>query len=207
MIWLRITDTDPNETGDYIRNIRVVPEEYEDIAEETYNPDFINTIANFDTLNYLNWAGINSSTQKEWSDRPTARRYYFCRRSESPSKQMVEFANETQTNPWFHIPHQATDEYITNFAEYVAENLDPELEIYLEYSHEVWNPSYPRLVGLESKEKQQWSDNNFVGGFGKRLDWYSQRTTEVTQIWDEVFAGEKERVIGIVGEKQLTPPP
>ncbi|MCC0178519.1 cadherin-like domain-containing protein [Waterburya agarophytonicola K14] len=197
-VWLRITDTDPNETGDYIRNIRVVPEEYEDIAEETYNPDFINTIANFDTLNYLNWAGINSSTEIEWSDRSTPKSSIFAEDLVS-IEEMVELANQTQTNPWFHLPHQATDEYVTNFAEYVAENLNPELDVYLEYSHEIWNPSYDQARWIREEGEAQWSDNSFVGGFGKRLDWYSQRTVEVTQIWEEVFAEEKERVIGIVG--------
>ena len=197
-IWLRITETDPNETGDYIRNIRVVPEEYEDIAGQTYNPEFIDTISNFDTLNYLSWAGINSSNESEWSDRVTPNSSIFSKEMVSIEK-MVELANETQTNPWFHIPHQATDEYVTNFAEYVAENLDPELEIYLEYSHEVWNPSYDQARWIREQGETEWSEDNFVGGFGKRLDWYSKRTTEVTEIWDEVFGDEKERVIGVIG--------
>ena len=197
-IWLRITETDPNETGDYIRNVRVVPEEYEEIAEQTYNPEFIDTISNFDTLNYLSWAGINSSNEREWSDRPTPDSSIFAEDLVS-IEEMVELANETQTNPWFHIPHQATDEYVTNFAEYVAENLDPELEIYLEYSHEVWNPSYDQARWIREQGEAEWSDNDFVGAFGKRLDWYSRRTTEVTGIWDEVFEEESARVIGVVG--------
>ena len=197
-IWLRITETDPDATGDYIRNVRVVPEAYEELAEQTYNPEFLDTISSFDTLNYLNWAGINSSNQSEWSDRPTPDDSIFSEDLVS-IEEMVELANETQTNPWFHIPHQATDEYVTNFAEYVAENLDPELEIYLEYSHEVWNPEYDQARWIREQGKAEFADNNFVGAFGKRLDWYSRRTTQVTGIWDEVFGEDSERVIGVVG--------
>ena len=197
-IWLRITDTDPNDTGDYIRDIRVVPEAYEDIAEQTYNPEFIDTIGNFDTLRYLDWMGTNSSTESEWSDRPVPDGNIFAE-DRVAIESMVELANETQTNPWFNVPHQATDEYITNFAEYVAENLDPDLEIYLEYSYEIWNPSHPQAGWIREQGEQEWADNNFVGGFGKRLDWYSRRTTQVTQIWDEVFDDDKARVIGVVG--------
>ena len=196
-IWLRITDTDPNETGEYIRNIQVVPEEYEDMAGEIYNPDFINVASNFDTLNYLSWAGINNSQEIEWSDRPTPDSSIFSEDLVS-IEEMVELANQSQTNPWFHIPHQANDEYITNFAEYVAENLDPNLEVYLEYSHEVWNPNYDQARWIREKGEAEWADNDFVGGFGKRLDWYSKRTVEVNQIWDDAFGDDKERVIGII---------
>ena len=196
-IWLRITETDPNDTGDYIRNIRVIPEAYEELAEQTYNPDFLNTVANFDTLKYLDWMGTNSSPESEWSDRPTPDSSIFADDLVS-IEAMVELANQTQTDPWFNIPHQATDEYITNFANYVKDNLDSNLQVYVEYSHEVWNSDYDQARWIREQGENEWSDS-FVDSFGKRLDWYSRRTTEVTQIWDEVFDTDKERVMGVIG--------
>ncbi len=196
-IWLRIIDTDPNDTGDYIRNIRVIPEAYEDLAEQTYNPDFLNTIQNFDTLRYLDWMGTNSSQESEWSDRSIPDRSIFSENLVS-IEEMVELANQTQTNPWFNIPHMATDEYITNFAEYVKDNLDPNLQVYVEYSHEVWNSNYDQARWIRQQGENEWPDS-LVNSFGKRLNWYSRRTTEVTQIWDEVFDSDKERVIGVIG--------
>jgi len=195
-IWLRITDTDPNDTGEYIRNLRVVPEKYEEIADQTFNPDFVDTVSNFDTLRFLDWMDIDNSTESEWSDRVTTDSIFAPDRVAIES--MVELANETQTNPWFNIPHLATDEYITNFAEYVRDNLDPELEVHVEYSHEVWNPSNSQSAWIREQGEAEFSDS-FVDGFGKRIDWYSMRTAEVMQIWDEVFDTEKERVIGVLG--------
>ena len=196
-IWLRIIDTDPNDTGDYIRNVRVVPEKYEDIAEQTYNPDFIDTVGNFDSLRYLDWMDTNNSTESEWSNRITPDSSIFAQ-DRVAIEEMVELANETQTDPWFNIPHLATDEYVTNFAEYVRENLDPELEVYVEYSYEVWDPSNTQSGWIREQGEAEFADS-FVDGFAKRIDWYSKRTTEVTQIWDEVFDTERERVIGVLG--------
>jgi len=202
-VWIRISDTDPNDTGDYIRNIRVVPEKYEDIAEQTYTPEFLDTVDSFDTLRYLDWMGTNNSTESEWSDRPTLDGSIFAR-DRVAIEEMVELANETQTSPWFNIPHQATDQYITNFAEYVAANLDPELEIYIEYSHEVWNPSNVQAGWIREQGEQEFSDS-FVDGFGKRIDWYSMRSSKMAQIWDEVFDTDRERVIGVLGGQATNP--
>jgi len=202
-VWIRISDTDPNDTGDYIRNIRVVPEKYEDIAEQTYTPEFLDTVDSFDTLRYLDWMGTNNSTESEWSDRPTLDGSIFAR-DRVAIEEMVELANETQTSPWFNIPHQATDQYITNFAEYVAANLDPELEIYIEYSHEVWNPSNVQAGWIREQGEQEFTDS-FVDGFGKRIDWYSMRSSEMAQIWDEVFDTDQERVIGVLGGQATNP--
>jgi hypothetical protein len=46
---------------------------------------------------------------------------------------MVELANKTGSNPWFKMPHDATDDYIQKFATYVCNHLDPRLIASVEY--------------------------------------------------------------------------
>ena len=117
-----------------------------------------------------------------------------------PVEIMVELANLTDTNPWFTIPHQATDEYVQNFAQYVEDNLDPDLDIYVEYSNEVWNRLFEQSRWAGEQASKEWPDSNF-----SNLDWYSRRTTEVVQIWDEVFAGDSERVVGVMSAQATVP--
>jgi hypothetical protein len=191
-MWLQIRETDPN---NYIRNIRVIPSEYEN-SNSTFNPDFIDRIDDFKALRFMDWMDTNNSDQADWEDRPTpeSARYSI---DGVPVEVMVELANKTNTDPWFTMPHMATDEYITEFAEYVKNHLEPKRKIYVEYSNEVWNTRFEQSKWVLEQAKKEWggsrSDNDL------RLDWYSKRTTEVTQIWDEVFGSEKERVIGIMG--------
>ena len=195
-IWLRITATDPNQTGNYLRDIQVLPEEYEYAQGQIFNPEFLEKVQSFDTLRFMDWMATNNSQQKEWSDRPTFQNSLFFGEIASVEA-MVELANSTNTDPWFTLPHMATDEYVTNFAKYVKDNLDPELQVYLEYSNEVWG-DFAQGWWVEQQGIQEFADSS-EGNFAKRLDWYSQRTTEITQIWDEVFATDKERVIGVMG--------
>lgn len=201
-IWLRILSTDPNNTGDYLRNIRVIPEEYEYADTQKFNPDFLDIIQHFDTLRFMDWMATNNSEQGEWSERPLPDSSIFSSNIASV-EDMVDLANRTDTNPWFTLPHMATDEYVTNFAQYVKDNLDPDLDIYLEYSNEVWNRDFEQGSWVEAQGKQDFSSD--AGDFVKRIDWYGKRTAEITQLWDQVFDTDKERVIGVLGAQAANP--
>ena len=37
------------------------------------------------------------------------------------------------------MPVNGDSEYVTNFAQYVEQNLDPGLKVYVEYGDELWN--------------------------------------------------------------------
>jgi hypothetical protein len=198
-VYLKITATDPNKTGDYIRNIRVIPVEAENTYQtQQFNPDFIEKIQPFTTLRYMDWMRINNSTQMEWSDRPTVSNANYSTSKGAPIEVVVNLANQTGSAPWFCMPHMATDEYITRFAEYVKQNLNPDVKIYVEYSNEVWNPDFDQYDWALEQAKQQFPDV-INSDFNLRLDYYSKRSTEVMQIWDNVFGNDKERVIGVIG--------
>ena len=195
---VKITSTDPNDTGDYIRNIRIVPETYEATYEtEIFNPTWIEKTQPFESVRFMDIMSTNGSSVSEWSDRPQLDNYAF-ERMGVPVETLVEFANRVDADPWFTLPHQATDEFVTNFAQYVKDNLDPELDIYVEYSNEVWNSQFSQARWVTEQAKLEWPDST-TSDFGLRLDWYSKRTTEVMQIWDDVFDTDKERVIGVMG--------
>ena len=192
-IFLGITETDPNGTGDYIRDLKVVHEDFESIvATETFNPEFVDKVQPFDTFRFMNWMETNNSEQEEWADRPKLEDARYTG-SGAPVEVMVELANQTDTNPWFNMPHLATDEYVENFANYVKENLEPGLEVYVEYSNEVWNRGFEQARWADEQAQLEWRDGNLNGN-----DWYGKRTTEVLEIWDDVFAEESEKVIGVV---------
>ncbi len=199
-ILLSITETDPNKTGDYIKNIRVIHESQESLATtEIFNPQFLEKIQPFSTLRFMDWMETNNSEQKEWANRPKLEdaRYSI---AGAPVEIMVELANQTDTNPWFTIPHQATDEYVENFAQYVKDHLEPELKVYVEYSNEVWNPQFEQYHWVENQAQQLWPDSKLGN-----VDWFSKRTTEIVHIWDETFSNDSERVIGVMAAHAANP--
>jgi hypothetical protein len=197
-IYLKITSTDPNNTGDYIRNIRVYNEEDLPLVElgMQFNPDFTQKIKEFGTLRFMDWMQTNGSKQVNWSDRPTLDSASWSWDKEgAPVELMVALANETGTSPWFNMPHQATDDYIAKFAAYVRDNLDPNLKVYVEYSNEVWNGQFPQFQYAQNKSNELFGSNP-VGG-GGWMQWYGVRTSQMSQIWDQAWGNQSSRVVTV----------
>ena len=200
---LKITSTDPHSTGDYLRNIQVIPEEYAHLNDiPLFNPDFIDTIEDYEVLRFMEWMDTNNSTVSQWEEYAQIQDLNYT--NGVPVEVMVALANQTGIDPWFTMPHQATDEYITQFALTVKQYLDPELDVYIEFSNEVWNLDFDQAHWAMEQGQLAYTNPN-VGKYAKWRDLYSQRTTEITRIWDDVFGSAKERVIGVMAGQAANP--
>jgi|GEM_PF-2296566 len=195
---LSIASTDPSRTGNYIRNIQVIPESLLNTAQtQRFNPDFLESVKGMETLRFMDWIGTNDSTQSNWSDRPQASDAIYTKDG-VPLEVMVDLANQAGVDPWFTIPHAATDDYVRNFAQYVKNNLDPNLKVYVEYSNEVWNGQFEQYRYAQEQGRALFGSQ---GGsdFEQNRRFYAKRTTDITRTWDQVFGADKERVIGVLG--------
>ncbi|MEP0910226.1 hypothetical protein NDI45_04770 [Leptolyngbya sp. GB1-A1] len=188
-IHLQIMATDPNQTGDYLRNIRVYSEKDLPLVElgMRFNPEFLDRIKNFGMLRYMDWMSTNNSRQQDWSNRPLMSDATWSRKG-VPIELMVQLANETGTNPWFNMPHSATDDYIRRFATYVRDHLDPKLKAYVEYSNEVWNWQFSQAGYAEAQAKQRWGES--PAGWGGWMQWYGMRAAQTADIWKSVYSSE-----------------
>lgn len=136
-VWVNINQS---VEGNHIRNIRIVPEEYEDSETiPTFIPEFIEGLRPFHALRYMDWTHTNNSDQKEWDNRPSKKWY-----TQGGSKGIcmeygIELANQLDADAWVCVPHQATDNYIRNMAILWRDFLDPDQKVYVEYSNEIWN--------------------------------------------------------------------
>ncbi|MCU0535620.1 MAG: cadherin-like domain-containing protein [Hydrococcus sp. Prado102] len=197
-IWLQIRSTDPKGTGNYIRDIRVIPAANESTYQsQIFNPKFIDKIKNFDSLRFMEWMETNNSRQSQWSDRPTPQKARYTQQG-VPVEIMVKLANQADIDPWFTMPHNASNDYIANFARYVRDNLESGRKVYVEYSNEVWNVQFKQSQWALDQAKQLWPGSK-RSDYELRLDYYSKRTTEVMQIWDKEFGSSKDKVIGVMG--------
>lgn len=194
-LYVQITETDPQQTGDYLRNIRVYREADLPLVELglTFNPEFLQKIQTFGSLRFMDWMRTNGSQQQTWDQRPTAQDAVWSTERGVPVEVMVELANQTGVSPWFNMPHQATDEYIRQFAEYVRDHLDPKLTVYVEFSNEVWNWMFPQTQYADQQSRARWG--NVEGGW---LQWYGMRTAEMSQIWKTTFGNQSNRVRSVL---------
>ncbi|BAU07271.1 type I secretion C-terminal target domain-containing protein [Fischerella sp. NIES-3754] len=191
-ISLSLTQTDPKGTGNYLRNIRLVPEaEEKNYQKQVFNPTFVEKTDNYSTLRFMDWMGTNNSKQSDWQNRPTvdSSTYTYFNKG-VPVEVMVDLANRTGANPWFNMPHQASDEYMANFAKVVKEKLNPNLKVYVEYSNEVWNGAFGQ---------HQWAQEQGQKLGGDWTDWHSRRTEQMGDIWDKAFGNNSDRVVTVLG--------
>lgn len=210
---LDITATDPKGTGDYIRDIAIVPERYEGLyqAGEIFNPDWLKIVNDARELRFMDWMETNGSAVENWSQRPTPGDATWMDKG-VPVEVMVQLANQTGAEPWFDMPAKASDAYIRDFATYVRDHLDPDLVAHVEYSNEVWNWAFSQTRWLIAQAKAKWGET----GGGARANYAAKRATETALIWDKVFGDQaRKRVDNVMGvqngnlwqaEQELTAP-
>jgi hypothetical protein len=210
-IVIQIKQTDPKRNGNYIRNIKLYREDQESLlkAGEIFNPDYISLIKPFKFLRMMSWMGTNDSNeQKNWDDLVKITDYNWAgqefisprrKKGGAPIEVLTALANKTSSDLWLNIPHQVTDEYVTKFAQKVKDTLDPKLNVYIEYSNEVWNWSagFPQSQWAVQQAKARWKedtpdrDADFNG-------FYGMRASQIINIWKSVFGNQANRVKGIM---------
>jgi len=155
---LNILSTDPSGTGDYIRDISIVAEEHYALYEAgaVFNPDWLEVIQDTRQVRYMDWQNTNESSASEWGDRSGPDHASWVEYDGVPVEILVQLANEIGADPWFNIPHLATDEYIREFASYVRDNLDPRLKASFEFSNETWNYSFQHTHDLNQAGRDEW---------------------------------------------------
>ncbi len=189
-----ISDSDPKGIGDYVRNISVVnlANAARFDADKVFNPSWVERVNSFGLLRFMDWMNTNDSDLAHWSDRPRPDDYTYARNG-APVEIMVRLANELGADPWFNMPHLATDEFIRSFAEYVHSALDPERTAFVEFSNEVWNWQFTQAVWAEDRARERWGVEN---GW---MQYYGMRAAQTAKLWKEVFgASAGDRLITVI---------
>jgi hypothetical protein len=214
---LRITATDPNRTGNYIRNIRVVyaptatssvidPNETAATAAnagdltQAFNPMFIARISPFQTLRFMDWLNTNNSHEgASWSNRmlPSSLSYYNSGSVGVPVEVTVALANKTNADMWVNMPHQATDDYITQFATLVHQQLGSSQKVYVEYSNETWNFVFQQTLYMtqQGNALYGWSTTDY----NTTRSYYGLRTVQMCSLWKTAWGADAGRVKCVMG--------
>ena len=197
-IFMRLLATDPNNP---VRNIRLIMPGFENTYKtQPFHPLFLQRLSKFKTIRFMDWMKTNNSTISKWTERPTLNSVTFADKGVA-LETMINLANTLHANPWFNIPHLATDDYVSKFAAMVRDRLDPSLKAHIEYSNEVWNGGFSQANYAQQKGLALGLDQN---GFTAGLRYYSQRAVEVFKIWSQVFGG-KGRLVRVLASQAVNP--
>jgi hypothetical protein len=211
LVAVSITRTDPEGISDYIRNISIVKEEniaaFE--AGEMFTPLWLKHIRDARLVRFMDWMHTNNSTQSEWSERPKPSDYTYSLRG-APFEVMVNLANRIGADPWFNMPHLASDQFMRCFAQGVHQSLRADLKAHVELSNEVWNWSFGQARWAEDAGMARWGQGEAW------LQYYAVRSMDMARIWDDVYGSDADqRLVKIISSQTgwlgleghvLTPP-
>lgn len=199
-IWLQIRKTDP---ANPIRNVRLILPGFEaTYQKQPFHPKFVSLMSQFKVIRFMDWGQTNNSPVKEWADRSTPQLATQTTEKGVALEHMIALANKLKRDPWFTMPHQASDDYVRQFAQMVRDRLDPKLKPHVEYSNEIWNSIFGQTRYAQERGRALGlSDNDFQA----TLRYYSQRSVEIFKIWDQVFGDQKSRVVYVLASQSANP--
>lgn len=168
-------------------------------AGQIFNPDWLNRLRGVRLIRFMDWMMTNDSPLARIEDSPKPDDYTWARVG-VPPEIMVALANELDADPWFTLPHLASDDLVRFYAETVADLLEPGRAAHVEFSNEVWNWQFAQARWAEEQGKARW------GAEGTWLQFYALRAAEVAGIWAEVFGPEaRDRLVRVVATQTGVP--
>lgn len=208
---LQITSTDPRRNGNYIRNIRIVPKEFEKTYQRNvFNPDYLARIRPMHVLRFMPWTNPRANQAVEWNERAGIGTAHYTGDKGVPAERMVDLANAINATPWLSVPYKASDEYMRQYARMVKNRLRRNHNVYLEFSNEVWNTIFPAATYAARKADKLWHFPYKEVPQGKRRvllasNWYAKRSVEMCRIWKQEFGAQRNRVKCVLGTLNSVP--
>ena len=155
-----------------------------------FRPEALRPLRDFRVIRFMDWQNANMNGAISWRDRhvPGALRVD---RDGVSIEDMLALVRELDVDPWFVMPWNADDDYITRFAQIVRAQLPAGRSVYVEVGNEVWNGGFP-VAQQAIKEGVARGLSTNPGEAGLRR--YAQRTAEVMRLWEAGFAGRSSLV-------------
>ncbi|MCT4331949.1 hypothetical protein MU516_03580 [Paracoccus sp. YLB-12] len=192
-VLIHLRRTDPE---DPIRDISVVRQDRLALADagQIFNPDFLARLRGAELLRFMDWMRTNNSTMTSPDQIPAREDYIWSTDRGVPPEVMVALANELDADPWFTIPHLASDDLVRQYARRVRDNLAPGRRAWVEFSNEIWNWSFDQRAWADRKAAELWGVEDAGMQYG------AFRAAQVVDIWTEEFApSASARLVRVVG--------
>ncbi|MBN2805824.1 MAG: hypothetical protein JXR22_04130 [Prolixibacteraceae bacterium] len=193
--------------GNHLRNFRLIMPGHENTYQtQPFNPLYLERLGDFAALRFMDWGSTNNwgagdawlnydeaadTALVPWEERSQPGYFTWAHNKGVPYEMMCQLCNTLKKDMWVCAPHNASDEYLSEMALLIQQNLHPELKVYAEYSNEIWNWMFGQT---------QWLNRFYC--VEKDISWpegLADRVQNHLNIWNEVFASEPERLITVAG--------
>jgi hypothetical protein len=191
-LWVAI---DRTSATDPVRNLRFLwPGTEATYLGQPFNPAFLAKVAPFSLLRFMDWGATNGSPIVEWADRAHVGDVTYATPAGVPLEAMIDLANTLHVDPWFCIPHQASDDYVRQFATLVHDRLDPGLRPHIEYSNEVWNTGFAQGQWANARSQALGLESPF----GQPAIFYAVRAVQVFKVVQDAWGADRGRIVRVL---------
>jgi hypothetical protein len=170
-----------NAAGQTVQGIHLLYPGFEYDTTVTFLPQFIQLLTPFRAMRFMDWMSTNNSKLANFADRPNAAHFGQSTFGQ-PYEHIAELVNETGKDCWINIPELATDDFITQFAAFMAQNLDftritaarqkagfsTPFQLIVENSNETWNQgfsAYATFLAAANANTARYT-GTYTGTFG-----------------------------------------
>ena len=191
-LWVAI---DRTSASNPVRNLRFLwPGTEATYASQPFNPVFLAKVAPFSVLRFIDWGATNTTPVVDWAQRSHVADVTYATPAGVPIEVMIDLANTLHVDPWFCIPHQASDDYVRQFATLLRDRLDPALRPHIEYSNEVWNTGFGQTQWSIARSQALGLDIPF----GQPAAFYAMRSVQMFKIIQDVWGADRGRIVRVI---------
>jgi hypothetical protein len=158
-------------------------------------PQFLSDLAPYAVLRFMDWNETNTSNnpQASWATR---------KQKTQPQNEPVAFewqidlCNRTKKDYWLNIPHESTADVWQKLAQLVHDSLDPSLRVYVEWSNEVWNGSFPQNAYSATQAMSLG-----LAGNTPAVSYQVYQSVRVFEAFEAVFGKGSPRLVKVIAEQ------
>ena len=161
-------------------------------TQNPWNPTFLADLAPYHVLRFMDWNLTNeaNNAQANWDTRP---KQTDAQKEPIAFEWQIDLCNRAKQDYWVTIPHQANAEYFAKLAQLIHDKLDPGLRVYVEWSNEVWNGTFPQRAYAQTQGK-----NLGLAGTDPAASFLVYQSVRAFEAFEAVFGKGSPRLVKVI---------
>ena len=188
-------------TNNGIQNLQLLRPGYPIGTTQVFTTEFLNSIAPFSTLRFMEPLATNGNHGSIWNARKLKSDPTQNDNRGIAWEYVIDIANATNKDIWINIPDQidlddpTTNNYVIQLATLIKNSLHNGIHVYVEYSNETWNGMFPQTEpnivaaeaevssGIDTTLNYDNTNNRWYWGFRRT----AHQTLKISQLFAQVF--------------------